>query len=411
MRGLLIFSILFLVVAVQAQDLNRVKDRVSTLASAEFYGRGYVNDGSNIAAEYLEKEFGKIGAVPVGESFFQEFSFDVNTYPTEVVLTCNGDTLRAGYDYIINPRTGSAKGEYKVVLMDSTDFQAPVSGVKFGKKIPVVDMEGIDTPDEVSALHEFKRTVLQKRPVVVLNPNKPMWSVGQEVSPNPEIEVRKERFCADPQRVIIEVANEMVRYDARNVVGMIPGTNRDSTVVITAHYDHLGMMGSAVFPGASDNGSGTAMLLDFMAHYAGEKPDCDMVFIAFAGEEAGLVGSKYFVDHPLIDLKKIKMLINLDLMGSAADGVAVVNGTLYPEEMEKLAKLNRENDFVARIKLRGKAANSDHYWFSEAGVPAIFIYTMGNAKAYHDVYDVPEGLDWAKYEEVFILIASFIKQL
>ena len=105
------------------------------------------------------------------------------------------------------------------------------------------------------------------------------------------------------------------------------------------------------------------------------------------------------------------MLVNLDLMGSAADGIAVVNGTLYPEEMEKLGKLNRTQGLVDRIKLRGKAANSDHYWFSEAGVPAIFIYTMGNAKAYHDVHDVPEELDWAKYEEVFTLITSFIKQL
>jgi hypothetical protein len=85
-----------------------------------------------------------------------------------------------------------------------------------------------------------------------------------------------------------------------------------------------------------------------------------------------------------------------------------VNGKLYPEEMTKLASINSENDYLPKIKLRGKAANSDHYWFSERGVPSIFIYTEGNAKAYHDVNDTPDGLDWANYNEMFTLIVKFI---
>ena len=163
-----------------------------------------------------------------------------------------------------------------------------------------------------------------------------------------------------------------------------------------------------MFPGASDNASGTATMLDLPQYYAENKPKFDTYFIGFAAEEAGLIGAKCFVDHPLFKLSDIKFLINLDLMGSAAKGITVVNGKLYPEEMTKLARINSENDYLPKVKLRGKAANSDHYWFSERGVPAIFIYTEGNAKAYHDVYDTPDGLDWANYNEMFMLIVTFI---
>ena len=225
------------------------------------------------------------------------------------------------------------------------------------------------------------------------------------------MEIEKDKFCKDTKKVEIEVQNSQIQFNAKNVIGNIKGESSDSSLVITAHYDHLGMMGNAIFPGASDNASGTAMMLDLMKYYIENKPQHDMYFIAFAAEEAGLIGSKYFVDNPTFDLEKIKFLVNLDLMGSAAEGITLVNGSLFPERMRQLAAINTENDLLPKIKLRGKAANSDHYWFSEAGVPAVFIYTMGNAKAYHDVYDIPSGLDWANYNELFTLLVGYLHTL
>ena len=193
------------------------------------------------------------------------------------------------------------------------------------------------------------------------------------------------------------------------MIAKADGKRSDSLIVFTAHFDHLGRMGEALFPGASDNASGTAMVLDIAEHYSKSIPEYDTYFIFFSGEEAGLIGSRYFVENPVFDLKKIKFLINLDLMGSAAKGITAVNGRLHEEEMKRMAKINTERNLIPKLKLRGKAANSDHYWFSERGVPAIFIYTEGNAKAYHDVYDTPENLDWANYEEVFTLLVEFVK--
>jgi hypothetical protein len=84
-----------------------------------------------------------------------------------------------------------------------------------------------------------------------------------------------------------------------------------------------------------------------------------------------------------------------------------VNATEYPALFEILEKINSEKKYVAQIKKRGKAANSDHYYFSENGVPAFFLYTMGGIKAYHDVLDKPETLPLSDYEDVFKLLRDF----
>src|SRR4030095_9120627 len=108
-----------------------------------------------------------------------------------------------------------------------------------------------------------------------------------------------------------------------NVLGMVPGTlYPDSFIVFTAHYDHLGRMGKkALFPGANDNASGSAMIIDLARYYAqpANRPKCSLLFIAFAGEEAGLIGSRYYTENPILPLEQIKFLINLDLMGNGEE--------------------------------------------------------------------------------------------
>jgi Zn-dependent M28 family amino/carboxypeptidase len=171
-------------------------------------------------------------------------------------------------------------------------------------------------------------------------------------------------------------------------------------------------MGDATyFPGANDNASGTAMLLS-MANYFKQNPiDRSLIFIAFAGEEAGLVGSKFFVGNPLVKLKKINFVLNLDIMGSGEEGITVVNATLFDSEFKQLQKINQEQKFISQIKSRGPAANSDHYWFTQMNVPAFFIYTMGPNKNYHDIFDTYENLSFAAYQDLVALLCAFTKQL
>lgn len=95
-------------------------------------------------------------------------------------------------------------------------------------------------------------------------------------------------------------------------------------------------------------------------------------------------------------------------MGSGEEGITVVNATKHPESFQKLVDINTQEKYVPLVKSRGPAANSDHYWFSERGVPAFFIYTMGPNKNYHDIFDTYENLSFSKFIPISELLKKFI---
>ena len=97
-------------------------------------------------------------------------------------------------------------------------------------------------------------------------------------------------------------------------------------------------------------------------------------------------------------------------MGTGDDGITMVNATKNPDIYQAFKKINDKKQYLKRIKKRGQAANSDHHPFDKKGVKAIFLYTMGGSKAYHDIYDTGENLTLSKYNEVFQLITDFIAE-
>src|SRR5690606_6331238 len=139
-------------------------------------------------------------------------------------------------------------------------------------------------------------------------------------------------------------------------------------IVFSAHYDHLGNIDTTYFPGANDNASGVSVLLNLMQYCKTHPLKYSVAFYFFTAEEIGLLGSEYYVKHPLFPLSRIKFLINLDLMGGGSEGIMVVNGKIFEKEFELLQKINEDLQLHLNIKARGKAQNSDHYWFSENGV-------------------------------------------
>ena len=151
------------------------------------------------------------------------------------------------------------------------------------------------------------------------------------------------------------------------------------------------------------------MLLNLADYYSKKEnqPKCSVAFIAFAGEELGLLGSKYFAAHPLLPLSEMKFLVNLDLLGTGDEGMMVVNATEFPRKFALLDSINTAKKYLIKIGQRGKSRNSDHYWFTEKGVPSFYFYTLGGIKAYHDIYDKAETLPLTKFEDVFRLIVDF----
>ncbi|MBL0910748.1 MAG: M28 family peptidase [Bacteroidia bacterium] len=411
----LLFSLPLL--TVQAQERDYALTQIRILTSDSLHGRGYVNQGDVKAARYLQGEFARIGLQPLPElkSYLQSFPNPVNTFPGTLKIFYNDTELQPGVDYLLSPESAGGSGKAKVVQVNWSNLQR----IKASKCRDRVLMADPGTTKNKDSLSLFWRTVapLNREAAVFVSVEhgKLTWSVSSGVAGKVLIELAAAvpLKYGKPRSLAWEVEQKAEpAYRSQNVIGMVKGTIADSFVLVTAHYDHLGRMGAAtIFPGANDNASGTALMLDLARSFAAETPKYSMLFVAFAGEEAGLVGSRYFTDHPPVPLKNIKMVYNIDLAGGGDKGVTIVNATEYPAYFAKLEELNTRNGWLAAVKKRGKAANSDHYWFSEKGVPAFFMYAEGGVTAYHDVNDTADKLPMNEYEDLFRLVRAFLGSL
>jgi hypothetical protein len=382
MKIIILFLFSFLSLGFYSQDTTYARQVIKKLTSKELLGRGYVNDGVNKAAAYLSSEMKAIGLSKFGKSYSQIYSFPVNTFPGQMSVIMDGKALQPGVHYLIEPSAKTLKTGYQLFKTDSMTYKAS----------------------------DGRREV----PVQVKLKKKLTYTVATETSDMTTVELLKDSFPNELKNMDIIFENKFIpKFKCQNLCGYIKGTQQpDSFLVFTAHYDHLGAMGkNAYFPGANDNASGVSVLLNLAKHYKKNPSKYSIAFIFFSGEEAGLLGSKYYSEHPIFPLSKIKFLTNLDLLGTGNDAIMVVNATVFKDQFAKLKQLNDDKNYVSQIKQRGKAANSDHYWFAEKGIPCFFIYTMGGIQAYHDIYDIEKTLPLTDYIDVCKLLIEFNEKL
>ncbi|MEO6814470.1 MAG: M28 family peptidase [Ginsengibacter sp.] len=396
---------------------------IDTLASPRYDGRGYIENGDKLASAFIAGEFKKSGLIPLNKgSYFQPFDLSVNTFPGKMVVKLNDELLIPGADYLIQTTSPSVHGKFNVISVTRSDINTSdklnqiIS--KAHKSFILIDNrrpanESMEDQKIINDNIEILKTEkdLNFKGLIIFSYDKLTWTTLTYQEKRPVIIINKKDF--DPSKIhTIQVDVDAVfvpKYTTRNVVGMIKGTlNVDSTIVITAHYDHLGQMGKGTyFPGANDNASGTSMMLCFVKYYAAHPPKYNTVFIAFSGEEIGLLGSEAFVENPLADLSKIKFLVNFDLAGTGDEGIKVVNGSIFKNQFNLLVKLNDEYKLLPKIEERGEACISDHCRFYRKGVPSFFIYTLGGIAAYHDIYDRSETLPLTEFENYFELMVKF----
>lgn len=378
-RSLFVCFVLFSTVGF-AQDIKYAKSTLKKLTAEQFWGRGYTNNGMYKAADFIATEFKNLGLSPLdGKNYLQPFLMSVNTFPGKMQVKINGRKLNPGVDFIVNQASVGKTVSANLVQEDSVTFVAASSRI-------------------VVSLQE-----------------KLTWSVSQKVADYTEIILKKEDYIKNPpNQVEVDIENVFVDdFRAHNVGAIVKGTSKpDSVILITAHYDHLGGMGKETyFPGANDNASGVSFLLSLAKYYAHNPQKYSIAFICFGAEEAGILGSKYFIENPQIPLTNIRFMFNVDMVGTGETGATVVNATLHKKEFEWLNQINDAEKLLVKINPRGKAANSDHYFFTEKGVPAFFLYTQGGITAYHDVFDKAETLPFTVYENLFKLFVGFNKQL
>ena len=378
MKQLVCAALLFSTFNSYSQDLGFARKIVDTLSSPIFWGRGYTNDGMKKAGLFLAEQFRSFGLEPLASNYQQPFTYPVNTFPGKMELSINGKMMVPGKDFIVSPESRGVKANGRLEQADSIQY------------------------------------INRENKVIIKVADKLTWSVAPEEVGFTIIIVDKKSMPAAASDFKVNIENEFEKnFKAFNVAGMVRGTKKpDSVIMITAHFDHLGGMGKETyFPGANDNASGLALLLNLARYYAAHPAPYSIAFVCFAGEEAGLIGSKYYTEHPLFPLKQVRFLLNTDLAGTGEEGITVVNASEFPNEYNLLNKVNDDKKLLVKINARGKAANSDHYFFTEKGVPAFFFYTLGGIKAYHDIYDKAETLPLTEHEDLFKLVVGFNEKL
>ena len=396
---------------------NPSREILNDLCSDEMMGRGYVRFGHVKAAKYIQEYYKSIQLKQFKKgTYLQPFKIKANTFPNDLNVSIDGKPLNEGVDYILDPSSGTAKGKFGLIKVDQKnlmDFLDEVSLSKiknFEGKVLVLNALNSNNPDTLSIFNELKIGLSMICPIIWVNNEKFTWSISRDVAEFPILEL-KDSLIWDADSVYLDVENVFLRdIVTHNVIGSISGLKKKS-IIISAHYDHLGMMGKAIFPGANDNASGVAMLLSLANFFSDKSPKYNLVFIAFGAEEVGILGSKYYVENPLFPLDDIKFVLNLDIMGTGDEGITVVNGLLHKKQFKQLTSINKKQEYLSKIKIRGRAANSDHYWFSQLGIPSFFIYTMGGIKAYHDVYDRSETLPMSEFNDLFHLLIDFIEAI
>jgi Zn-dependent M28 family amino/carboxypeptidase len=219
-------------------------------------------------------------------------------------------------------------------------------------------------------------------------------------------------------RESIEV--ERVTRTAHNVIGYLPGTT-DEYIIVGAHYDHLGLGGQfslapkltgTVHPGADDNASGTAGVIELARYFAGRpKMRRGILFMTFAGEELGLLGSGYFVHHPELPLDKAVAMINMDMIGRIREGRIFIGGTGTGSTL----KNHLETAAASYPALKPDYSetgygSSDHYSFTSAQVPVLFFFSGLHAD-YHKPGDTADKIDAPDAVKLLHLIADTAQQI
>ncbi len=222
----------------------------------------------------------------------------------------------------------------------------------------------------------------------------------------------------------LTISQKKFGISAENVMAYIEGSDlKDEVIVLSAHYDHLGIHDGKVYNGADDDGSGTVAVMQLAkafteAKKAGKGPRRSLLFLNVSGEEKGLLGSEYYAEHPIFGLDKTVCDLNIDMIGRLDEDHANNANYIYLIGADKLSKdlhniSEQANKTYTNIELDYKYNDenepnryyyrSDHYNFAKNGVPVIF-YFNGVHADYHQETDEISKIDFNKMEKITRLV-------
>jgi hypothetical protein len=413
-----------------------VEAHLTFLAADEMRGRDTGSPEIDIAANYIASFFKQQGlkTLPAAERYFQTFELQTMKAPKEIQFVVDGQAFRmrddlvlmsgdsvqiqgeivfAGYgsredmekagvkDKIVVTFAGSANENNiaKAFLHDASRKVQLAQELGAKALVEILALPGIpwlNIADRVSS----ERTSLEKATVI---PH--LWMKNSEIAAMKSL---KETRRASGSLVVRGTNTKQIR--ARNVVAMVEGTDsklKNEFLIVSAHYDHVGVNPKAkpdsIFNGARDNAIGTVAMMATAGYMAKFPPKRSVLFMALTGEERGMLGSSYYVEHPLVPLNRTVFNFNCDGAGYNDTTIATIIG---------LERTSVDKDLARACKAFGlKAApdpmpeqnlyeRSDNYTFAAKGIPAIDFapgtksFDAELLKYYHQPADEVAGLDF-----------------
>lgn len=392
---------------------GKLKDYVYFLADDKLEGRRAGSLGERQAADFIAAKFSEMGLSAKGtENYFQPFTIDEGKkIKKSSFFEVGGKALTAGVDffplgYSIDSKTIEAASSVAVSERGTPWFLDLQEGYEANKENPHFDIdEWIRTKTKYASTKGATAILLFNSG----SKEEPVYN-GKDRSEKtslPVIYIPKAAFAkhfADKEATYdykFRIETESSVRNTRNVVGYIDN-NAPTTVVIGAHFDHLGygedgnsMLRTTerlIHNGADDNASGTAGLMVLADVIKKEKlKNHNYLFIAFSAEELGLMGSKYFVENPTIDLSKVSYMINMDMIGRMNDSTRsiTVGGYGTSPVWSSVVKADKKTNLSFKIDSSGTGP-SDHTSFYRKDIPVLFFFT-----GLHTDYHRPSD-DWNK---------------
>ena len=460
------FLLIFAVGAL-AQQPDRIQKDVKHLASEALEGRRTGTKGATEAARYIASEFSRLKLKSLTTGYLQQFPYvAVVSLGKTNALTIGKDKLEPGVDWLPLGFSSSAKIEgglvfvgygitaselnhndytggnatqkIAIALQGSPDGANPhgqfarFEGVRWkavaarnagAKGLIVIASEPNLKEDRLAKLAYDNMAGDAALPVLVMS-----RQAAERLLAVSDLSLSKLEQAPSSRALTgeISITTDVVRTEvpAYNVIGMLEGSDpllKKEIIILGAHYDHLGRGGEGsgslaarggdIHYGADDNASGTAGVLELARLFTTQKPKPKrtIVFMAFGGEEEGLLGSNYYVNHPLLPLANTVAMINMDMIGRMKDSKLVIGGVGTAKEWRDIMAADTEKAFQLTLNEDGFGP-SDHSSFYAKQIPVLFFWT-GTHTDYHKPSDTFEKINYDDEARILALVARIVNQL
>ena len=356
--------------------------------------------------------------------WLQHFQFPMNVMRGAMSLSVDGVAYAPTFDFTVKEFSPSCHGFFKVTHLDEEayrreGFMEHLSSGIYRDQFVVIDWERYLETIQPDPFDKYKPwlTELDNIGGILLQQEEqfPYFKARTYYQSKHPVLFVNESFPDDAREIELHVNAEMLpTRDAHNVVAWLPGTDpkADTYYTFIAHYDHLGYMGADfMFPGANDNGSGSAMLVTLAKYFSKHRPAHGVQFILLDAEEENLLGGFFYCENPRLPLDKIEYLIDLDMVGDDSDHLSTQITPGGEAGLEQFRAINADGkyppfDFV----MEEMNDDSDHFSFAQKGVPGIYFETEGSIlQYYHTPRDSFQNTRDSNFDRLFHLITEFVK--